>query len=72
MERRSRSILLDCSTRCAGFTKASPPDLELALAPPFRRATEIWFDYCSGMLLGTLSEADPSLHSRLAAVVDSP
>jgi hypothetical protein len=47
--------------------KGEPPDLDLALAPPFVRAPEVWFPYVTTMLLGALQEVDPGLRRRLAA-----
>ena len=46
--------------------KGEPPDLDLALAPPFVRAPEVWFPYVTTMLLGALQEVDPGLR-RIAA-----
>jgi hypothetical protein len=46
-----------------------PPDLDLALAPPFVRAPEVWFPYVTTMLLGALQEVDPGLRMQLAQQV---
>ena len=48
--------------------KGSPPDLDLTLAPPFKRGVELWFDYCSAMLLG----ADPELRERIIEAAATP
>jgi hypothetical protein len=52
--------------------KGEPPDLDLTLAPSFKRAPEIWFPYAAGVLLDALQEADPGLRERIATVAASP
>jgi hypothetical protein len=46
--------------------KGEPPDLNLMLAPPFKRAVEIWFTHVTSLLLGAIQQADDALFDRIA------